>query len=353
MISAYPFTVGVGPPGADIAQELTDFSKVSMRFNRVTGDTLNFDTRGSSVEAAHISELATDVVLEGPIAQRYRVISVEQDWGENGEDVVTVQAVCYKRLLAARHVWTEAGLAFAGVDQGSIVWGLYQHTQAQTGGGWGVTAGSLVTGVTRDRNYEPGENLADLAKALQEVENGMWWWVDAGLQINAALPSTFPTHAHPLVRGVNARRLKRSGSGAGYANAARGDADPDTTVPVYREHVDIATDPRGRWEKLQSWGTVQLQDTLIEYTEGVIEAGTHPVASWTASIEPARWLTDSQYLPGSFVVLVIPPTEAAPVSTGARKAVGQLVELGIDINADGAVDVQAAFRETTLAVPGD
>src|SRR4029077_15942282 len=125
----------------------------------------------------------------------------------DGGNVVEVSAVSYKKLLGSRHVGP-GPLRYDQMDQGDIVWNLIEHTQAKVGGSWGITKGQTATGILRDREYVPGDNIGELAKNLQEVIDGLWFDVDIDKVLMAAMPDSFTTIPVPLQLGVNARKMQ-------------------------------------------------------------------------------------------------------------------------------------------------
>jgi hypothetical protein len=341
-------TVAVGPAsGSSPSQELTAFTGVSCRFHFTGGDTLSFQTTARSAEALYIDELASDVWLFGPVEQRYRIINVGQSWVESGESTVDVQAVNYKKLLGSRHVGP-GGLTYTQMDQGDIVWNFIVHTQARTGGNWGVTKGVSTTGVLRDRTYLEGDNLGKIADELQNVIDGLWWDIDINKVYSAAKPSSFATLLNPIQLGINARTMQRVSAADRFANVAYGTGS-DTTTPVWAQTATLASDPRGRWEAAHGWTTVILQATLQQHTDGALLDTSAPLTAWTVVMEPDRWDIDSLMMPGDFVVLVRPPIIGEPGV--AERVVCQVMELGLDINSTGAVGLSLALNETRRTVP--
>lgn len=339
-------TVAVGPSAGNApVQEVTTFGSVGVTLDFQRGDQVQFTCSGRSAEAAQIDELATDVWLSGSYAQRFRVTQVNQEWDADGDDTLSVLAVSYKRLLNARHVGP-GGLVFAGVDQGEIIWGLVAHTQARVGGNWGITKGVVATGQLRDRTYVEGDNLGDLAEKLQNVDNGLWWEVNASKVLSAKLQSTFPVKATPLQLGTTVRSMQRGSNADSFANAVYGDASEGLT-PVWVEAAGLATDPRGRWERAFGWPTVTEQTTLQQHTQGALATANSPLSAWRIDLEPSRFTADVAFLPGDFSTLVIPPTTAAPIGPGGavRTVTVQVSQASISINADGGVTLTMAVVE--------
>lgn len=344
-------TLAVGPSSGSVpVQEVTFSGSVTIAFDLQSGTNLQFVTRATSPEAAFIDELATDVWLLGDIKARFRAWAVWQEWFTNGQDNVSVMAVTYKKLLNRRLVNGAAGLTFNNLDLGSIIWGMWQHTQAQTGGNLGVTLGTpITTGKVRTRTYKQGENLGQQAEA--EYEEGIWWDIDENLVYRAGAISTGPMLTTPLHLGGSVREMQRA-SGSDFANAVYGDADDAATTGVWAVAANVATDLRGRWELASGWPTVVLQSTLNERTAAFLIQTSTPVAHWNLTLMAERWINDLRLMPGTFAVLVIPRTLAAPLGQAAERIVVLCTQLSVNFDEDGALEVKAVVMERPdIAVP--
>lgn len=348
-------TIGVGPSTGSIAvQEVTFFDALRLSFNLDTGDTLSFTVPAFSPEAVYLDELASDIWASGIVRQRYRVIDLSQAWDEDGNDQIAVTAVSYKRLLSARHLRSNMDFGPTPlVEQGDILWGLVAHTQAAVGGNWGITKGATTTGQLRERHYLAGENIGDLCAKMAAVINGCWYGIDADLIFTAKLPATFRHQAMPLQLGVTARKLARKGAADKYANAVLATGDNISTSPVWAETPALAADPRGRWENVSSHPSVIVQSTLTEMAQGDLASAQTPTATWTAEIEPDRWIADSTYTPGDFVVALTPLTLAAPIGSPASAFLLQVIETTATYTADGALSVSlTAVELSTIDLHG-
>lgn len=341
------YTLAVGDASATLpVQQVTQFDTVTLSFNLDSGCECSFNVPGNSDSARVISSLASDVWVyrNGVLLYRFRIISIEQTWDSDGADTVAVQAVDYKRILNARHVLSE--LSYIDVPQADVITGLIAHTQGQPGGSLGITTGTLDSdGITRTRNYEIGQNIGALLADYSSIINGPYWSIDALLQVNVGTFDGFPTNRAPIQLGSTARSLSR-GSGAGeFANSVYVDGDSDVTTPVVTDAADILTDPRGRWERASGFPNVVLQATLVEKSQGLVEATRSPLATWACDIEPARYLLDANYQIGEFVDVVVPPTVAAPIGNPGFSVTTQIMNVGVSLTADGEASVEVEAIE--------
>lgn len=332
------FKLAVGPwtesvPNGDVGL----FGTVSVESNFDAGTSISFGVSGGSPESALIAGYETDVWLyrDGTPAERCRVLPPDDDWAPNGEHARSVQSVDYKRLLNARYV--QSSLSFEAEAQEQIVWALIQHTQAQPGGDLGITAGTLGSSTVRDRTYEAGENIGKELDDLTKVVDGPWYGIDGLLRLNCFPASSFPVRSTPIQMGATARRMRRIPSSSGFANSAFVDGDGAVTVPVSVDSATVATDPRGRWEVAAGFPTVQLQETLVEKANGIIQELDAPAGQWDVEIEPSRFLRDANYEVGDFVELVHP-------KTGASVGV-QIMHLSYSFSASGDLSVKVQGLE--------
>jgi len=325
---------------------LNDFSEWNLNNNFDEGCSFEFSSRGRSLGAALIQELDTDVFIykDGVLTQRFRIVSLTQRWGSDGDDIIDVQAVCYRRLLKGRHVITP--LTFTNVGQGDIVWGLIQHTQGQPNGDLGITAGVLENSVTRTRSYGIGENIFDIINDLARVQDGIAWDIDANLQLVVRKFFNFPLQVTPIELGSTALSLERPSNAEDFANVAIVTGDEQATVPTILGTPGLVQDPRGRWEKVTTLPGEQLQTALDERALGTLDTALSPPSTWKAEISPFRYFTDLELKVGELVALVEPPSIAYRRGPAAAVLL-QVVDRSITQTADGEFFVSISGVEIT------
>ena len=321
---------------------------MSAKFTLYDGPDLTFGMPGRSVAALNLSGLATDVWLYklGTLWQRYRVLPVEQEWDEDGDDVVNLPCVGYKRVVTARHI-VGAPPMYSGIDQGALIWDLIERTQALPGGDLGITAGTILTGVPRDRNeYLDGDKYEKLIGNLEAAINGPTWDIGPDLVLTVRQPDAYPVRTQPAVHGANVRSLKRS-PGVGFANVSGAIGSAEQTTVEWREDPSVATDPRGRWEMFDAThGSATDQDTVAEYAEGNLADALNPPAAWTMVLEPARFFGgDSDYNAGDFVRVVVPRNVVDPLVEPRVDVTVQLSEISVSFDGDGGTEVTATGVE--------
>lgn len=332
------FTLAVGPSTGPV-QQVTDFDVWTLDNNLDDGCSISFTLRGNSVAALAIDELVTDVYLyRGPsLYQRFRIVAVSQAWGPDGTDSVSISGACYRRLLKARHVRTP--LTYTGLSQGTIVWNLIQHAQAATSGNLGITLGTSGPAVLRNRSYLPGQNIFDAIIEFTKVNNGLTWDIDPLLQLNVSQPSAYPVIAMPCELGVVARSMSRPSSAEQFGNATITTGDSLVTAPYIAEAPGLPLDPRGRWEKFTSVGSVKGQAQLVELGDGLLEESISPVSVWSIEMEPTRYFADAEYVLGDIITIVQPRSTVYPVGVAAPTTPAQVIARNVSETADGATSV--------------
>lgn len=96
-----------------------------------------------------------------------------RNYGNIDEDIgkVILKFKGYLWLLNKMFVSPE-GDTFEGIDEGTILWTLIDDFQSLPNGDFGITEGSVATGVTRDRTYQALKNVYEAFIQMTEVENG-------------------------------------------------------------------------------------------------------------------------------------------------------------------------------------
>jgi hypothetical protein len=319
-VSVSPFTLAIGPATSTRpVQEINDFTVWRLDNNLDDGCSITFNTRGGSQAARLITELETDVWVYrlGLPVQRFRVVSAEETWREDGDDIVDISAICYRRILRSRFV--RSPLSFVAETQGQIVADLIAHAQAADNGNLGITYGSLEATISRDREYEIGANIWDAITELTRVENGIAWDVDEDLELSVRLQTDFPTVPTPIALGTTARRLARPSSAEQFANATIVTGNTEATVPIVAQSSTILTDSRGRWEKFVSVSGEADPVALQERADGVLNESISPVSVWQAEMIPSRYFGDIELQIGQFCSVIRPnTTQVIPVQVIAR-----------------------------------
>lgn len=341
------FTLAVGPSsGSGPVQQVTDFGAWSLENNLDDGCTITFDARGNGIAASFIDEMATDVWLfqDSTLIDRQRVVSVSQQWGPDGDDEISVQSVCYRRILRSRHV--RSLLTYTGVDQSTIVWNLISHAQAATNGSLGITLGtSTAPAVNRDRRYGVGTNIFDAITEFTQIDQGIQWDITPALVLNITAQGSGSTIAQPLEIGVTARQMARPSSAQQFGNAVIVTGNDEDTLPYLAEAPSLATDPRGRWERFAAFPGGSFDQALVEAGDGLLQTFISPVAVWDVEMEPRRYFSDAEAQIGDLVTIVQPRSTVYPVGTPAPTIPGQVLARRITQDADGELTVSLRIVE--------
>lgn len=333
-----PFRFALGPRTAGAGTvELADNVGVALKASRADGWSADFALSATDLAANTLDELASDLFVArfSQPWRRLRVMSIDQEWDESGGIGASCVAGEPRAVLNRRFLW--ADLTFTAEDQGAIAWALIEHSQTRDGGDLGLTAGVLDDTIQRERTYLTGDNIGQRLRELSEVIDGPWYEIDASLAFHARARGTERRYSIPLQLGVTARRLRRASGAAQFANAVQGTGDNEQTTRVLAESVDIATDPRGRWEAVAAWSSVVVQDTLDEHTAGELSDRVRPLTQWVATIDAARWLSDFPVEPFDIVEVVVPRSTIAPAGTPATRVLAQVDTLSFSVLPSGEV----------------
>jgi hypothetical protein len=345
------FTLGVGSAlQGRPSQIINDFSAWTLNNNLDEGCSLSFSSRGQSLGAALIQELETDVYIykNGVLFQRFRITNLTQRWNSDGEDIIDVSAICYRRLLKSRHVITP--LAFSGVGHGDIIWALIDHTQSQPSGDLGITIGSLDNSVLRDRSYITGDNIFDAITDFTRVSDGIAWDITPNLELVVRPLFDYPLRRTPIELGATARSMQRPSNAENFANVSIVSGDGEATTPVVLGTPGLVFDPRGRWEKIAALPGEQFQSALSERAFGTLDTALSPPSTWTVDMVPFRFFTDLDLEIGQLVALVEPPTIA--YRRGPADAVLlQIVDRTVAQTSDGDFDISVSGVEITPPNP--
>jgi len=287
-------------------QVLTFFDSWTLERNIDDGCQFTFSCPGNSIPGVQISELATDIWLyeQSTLVDRFRVVEVTQTWDRDGRDTINVQAVCYRRILASRHVVSD--LTFSATSQGDIVFGLIQHTQAQLNGDLGITLSSAGPTVIRDREYIAGTNILEAIVELSQIDDGIAWEINEDLELTVTQPQLFNLRPQPVVLGVNALTVTRPSGAPSFANAAVVSGDGNATVPEVLTAPSLAIDARGRWEKYRGFPQETTQVALQEAARGLLQTAISPSIRWSFELEAPRYFLDSDYQIGDYVLIKQP-----------------------------------------------
>lgn len=345
------YFLGVGPaslPRPSVV--ITDFSSWQVTNNLDEGCSISFNSRGVSLGASLIGELETDVWLyrNGQIVQRFRITSLTQEWDFDGNDIIDVQAVCYRRIFQSRHVLST--LTFTGVGQGDIIAGLIAHTQGQPIGDLGITFGALDNSVLRTRIYQPGDNIFEMITDFTRVANGVAWEIDGNLTLTVRPFFDYPLRSTPIQLGATAQSMSRPSNAEQFANVAIVSGDVEATNIVILGTPGLVSDPRGRWERVVALSGEQNQSALEERAFGTLDTALSPPSTWTVDLVPFRYETDLDLEVGELVALVEPPSIAYR-SGPADAILLQIVDRNLSYTADGDETVTVSGVEITAPNP--
>jgi hypothetical protein len=339
----FDITPSLGPSTGTVpVQPVTSFGSAAGQFDiDLAGASCSMVVLGHAPEAQFISELVTDLWLLGDFPMRYRLWAVWQDFDEHGDDRISFQGVTYERLMN-RRFFGAGGLLINNTDVGSILWAAIEHTQAKVGGNLGLTQGVTATGILTSVDWLPGENIGTRLEELMKA-HGCFWRVDENKQVHVYVRSSTPLIAEPIMWGINVRHLQRASAGNGFANSLYGSGSAETT-PIFANHEDLITDPRGLWEASVARPEETLQAGLSAAVDGELAIRYQGLSRWNVTYITEHWIGAARIFPGDKAILVVPRTLAGPIDPPATVYV-ECVSLSLQFDGDGGMEIKAVVEE--------
>jgi hypothetical protein len=335
---------------------------------------LTFTIDGHDPSAAQLLELATDVIAYRWDDRQGRDVAMFRGLIDHSEDQITEQSAVvtftahdYLAMLNRRLLTSAASqyMNFAQWDQDAIVAQLLNSARAAASstnvsfspGSYLPLAisqvdpsgvGRAYSGVLRDRNYQPGQNIGEAIDNLAAVINGFDYAARPyGPQYQAdALAVYYPQQGvtrddAELVYGINVSSLTRTVSSGDYANYVRvigNKASSDANAPQLfaeawnNDANNITVNPIGTWMTVENASDVSLQTTLNEKAQGDLATAGLIVPSYTVKLRPGAYTYGTPNM-GDTVPLIIQEGRLN-VNTLVR-----MVGLSFDIGEDGDENV--------------
>ncbi len=301
--------LAVGTTGASGAPQRQLTRAKSRRFTpRLDGGfDFQFSIDARADEAALLTPLASDVWAwrDGTRMFRGRYCPAQ---GQLSPDVhtITIQCVDYRGLLTAmnRNVGA-AGRTFAATDQGTIAWTLINESQALSGGALGITDGvGSTSGTTRDRTLDPFKPIAEDIAQMGRLDDGFEWEIDPLLALNRWYPTRGTVTGVVLDYGgvISSASWQVDPTRFGNHVAVTGS---EGLTPVTATSGTVATDPRGRWERVESYPSVVEQATLTARAPALLAQTSVLDVDWTVTLTPGRWLGPTHFWIGDTVTLAV------------------------------------------------
>ena len=265
--------------------------------------TAQFTVDARSAAALEIVDKVSDLWIWRDGVEMFRGRITIPDDTVSAKHSTTYTATCYRGMMSTRTVGA-ADVSVTG-EQAAIVWGLIAATQARPGGDWGIVPGLVPEGgPIRERNWPAGKSLADAIDELADVDDGFEWEISPDMRLNVWSPRRGSDDPVVLDYGGVVGQVRVTGDPTRFGNVVIATGSKETT-PVVAEIPGITSDPRGRWELVDSSPTVVLQSTLVEraparlvqaLTDGValsaqIATGTDAGPRWSGPDD--LWLGDA------------------------------------------------------------
>lgn len=279
----------------DATYELSTFlHNRKILFQRRGPATVTWSMDGRGAKAAQIIELEHDlkVYRNGVKIFRGRIGPSTDEIGT--KHTTQMGAFDYRGRLEYRLVKDGWTTAYFSTEQGTIAWNLINAAQAESNGGEGITQGSTTTGVTKDHGFAVGDTIAEVIDTIAETDDGFDWEITPAMVFNIYNPKMGSAKNEPLDFGgavfSASRRLKNND----FANFVIG-MGSGFLIPEELATAGIASDPRGRWERVVSWPNVEVQAQNDGRTQFLLDEVSTREFSYRLKLRRGWW-TDSSRL---------------------------------------------------------
>jgi microcystin-dependent protein len=300
-----------------------------------------FTMPGAHPQTAQIDELAVDVLCSRDGVNLFRGrVGGSNDTLTADADTTAFTATDYRGVLARRIMWTDADRSFRQADQADIAWQFIADTQAEAGGNLGIVRGAApATGVLRDRDYNPGQNVADALTNLGDCLNGFDWEIDANRNFNLFYPQRGRQTGLVLAYGRDIVEVHRTIDPTRFANAVFY-TGANTTTPV--ETAVTSFDPDiGRWDEQKSDPSVVLQQTVTDQADGELDAASVFDPSFSVTLAAGSWDPTTLWV-GDTAQLII---QAGRLNVNMSR---RIIQIDVTLDDDGGETVVLSVAD---AVP--
>lgn len=323
------------------AQEVREYETAKLSFKLNAPSTCSFSMDGQSRVAASIQELVTDMLVSivgiGYIS-RMRCGSAQDTLGETNHGC-SFGFLDYRGVLNRRKIRSTDTLSYSSTDQGSIVMGMINSVQARTNGNYGISAGSVSTGVSRTVQLAEGEFAGKRIETLSNMDNGFDWDIvpnatTGALVLNLWTPNRGSSVGQTLEYGRSVRAATRAKAVSSFANDILTTGGP-TTTPVQSESPLIATDPAGRWDAVMNYSDVAEQATLNDRGAFNIDNASQLLPTYTVTLKRGFWEGPSHIWLGDTVGLNVRSGRINESLTNLR-----VLQIDVDLLSEGDEEVR-------------
>lgn len=289
-MASWQYAVGDwGALGPDVALTAARSRRVTFRLRAPSEASFTLD--GDNPQATEITELVTDLHIYRDGERLYRGrVGATRDTADADRHTVDVQTADYRALLLRRILYDSDQLSWVATDQADIALELIGETQSRIHGDLGITEGvGNPTGVTRDRNYEPGKPIGEAIQELSEVIDGFDWDINPDTKaLDIYYPERGTDNGVVLDYGGLVTGFTRAVDPSRYANAVRLNGD-ELLLAESREAADLGSRAEGRWDAQHGYTTITDQGTLDDRADWHIEQDQLLVPAYTLRLRAGRW----------------------------------------------------------------
>jgi hypothetical protein len=257
-----------------------------------------FTISGDEPDTLSIEELMTDILITCKDGDEVPEICFQGRCGNTqdtlSEDVhaIAYNFVDYKWILDRR--LHEAETEYGVGDIHGHAYNMINDAQFETNGSMGISDTGIPTVITKQYSHDVGDSIFDKIDDIYDTDPRAEWdflptyqnqryftsWMKRGKSASIS--------GEILEYGKTVSAMTRSRVAADFANyliATGGEG----TVPATLASADLATDPRGRFEKVFNFSNVKEQQTLVDHLDALMPVVNEINSAYNVTLRQGWW----------------------------------------------------------------
>lgn len=311
--------------------------KTTLRLN--SPSTVAFSINGDHPQALEVVEMVTDIIVSlGPVEiARVRIGAGTDSVGPTNY-TVAFSGNDYRDVLARRKLRSTDELSY-NTDERSIAMALISTVQGRSNGNYGIVLGSAPggNGPTRQMNFKAAQWVGkEITSMLNLGSPGSHWDIGPGLTFDYWAGGRGESNGVWLEYRKSVSEFTRARTAQPFGNDLLLTGSSETT-PVQEGAVDVATDPRGRWDAVVSYPDIKQQATLNERATWQADKMSKVPATYNLTLRPGFWEGPDHIGVGDIIGY---KAKRGRINDSIDSM--QVTEIGIDHDADGGEKVRLA-----------
>ena len=251
--------------------------------------------------------------------------------------ILTAKFEGYLWLLKKMFI-SPSGKTFTSEDMGTILWTLIDDFQNLPNGDYGLTSGSISTGIDKDRTYAPFKNVYDAFLQMSEVQNGADFEITEDKVLNV-YTSQGKRLNHVFEYGKNIERITGFNINANdLVNNAYAIGSGEGDDLLYSVAHDVQSQELyGLMQDTRLHSDVVLIDTLTEHAKNWVDEYRNMVEIYALDVKASPDPTLKSYGIGDEIRVVI---NKGYLNIDTYKRIKKLT---VSVNSEGKETVSVEF----------